>query len=122
VNTNFSDRCTPGAPLGCNRSDGINPDPPLSTSTCAGGAGELNGTGYSDTAPTLCMNGSDIAASLGGATGWLTTQAPIQPGEQFTIEFMIWDAGDGILDSSVLLDHFQWMGGTTKTGTQRPPQ
>jgi hypothetical protein len=122
VNTNFFDRCTAGAPLGCNRSDGITPDPPLSTSTCAGGAGELDGTGYSDTAPTLCMNGSDISASLGGATGWLTTHAPIAPGEQFTIEFMIWDAGDGILDSSVLLDHFQWIGGTTKTGTQRPPQ
>jgi hypothetical protein len=122
VNTNFFNRCTAGAPIGCNRTDNSNPDPPLATSTCAGGAGELDGTGYSDQAQTLCMNGADVSATLGGATGWLTTRAPIQPGEQFTIEFMIWDAGDGILDSSVLIDHFQWIGGATVTpGTGRPP-
>jgi hypothetical protein len=35
---------------------------------------------------------------------------------------MIWDAGDGYLDSSVLIDHFQWIGGTkVQTGTTRPP-
>jgi hypothetical protein len=110
VNNNYFDRCTQGTPLGCNRTDGDQPDAPLSSSTCAGGAAELAGTGYASTAKTLCNNGSDVTATLGGATGWLTTQAPIKPGEQFTLEFMIWDAGDGILDSTVLIDHFQWTG------------
>ena len=60
----------------------------------------------------MCNSGVDIVATLGGSTGWLSTEAPIKPGEQFTLEFMIWDAGDGFLDSSVLIDHFQWTGGT----------
>ena len=63
-------------------------------------------------------------ATLGGATGWLTTSAPIAGGEQFTIDFMIWDAGDGLLDSLASIDNFQWIGGTQvmEPMTQRPPQ
>ena len=57
-----------------------------------------------------------------GATGWLTSQAPVSPGEEFTLEFMIWDAGDGILDSSVLLDNFTWVEGEVTTATDRPPR
>jgi hypothetical protein len=119
VNNDFLNRCTPGAPLGCNRTDGQTPDAPYATSTCAGGTSELEGTGYANTAQTLC-NGGNVAATLGGATGWLTTQAPIHPGEQFTLELMIWDAGDGILDSSVLLDHFQWLGVSTPSPVTQP--
>jgi hypothetical protein len=34
---------------------------------------------------------------------------------------MIWDTGDGELDSSVLLDNFQWVGGqAVVTSTDRP--
>ena len=123
INNNFLNRCTPGAPLGCNRTNGDVPDSPLSTSTCAGGVGELDGTGYATQAQTLCDNGADVSATLCGATGWLSTEAAIKAGEQFTLEFMIWDAGDGILDSTVLIDHFQWIGGTPAVpGTQRPPK
>jgi hypothetical protein len=44
-----------------------------------------------------------------GATMELTTQnVPVQPGETITLRFIIFDEGDGILDSSVLLDNFQW--------------
>ena len=104
------------------RRAGATPDAPISTSTCAAGAGELAGTGYAGIADTLCHNGGDVAATLGGATGWLTTSAPIHPGEQFTLEFMIWDAGDGILDSSVLLDHFQWIGQSAGSPGTQPAQ
>jgi hypothetical protein len=55
------------------------------------------------------------------SSGWLTTQASIEPGEQFTLEFMIWDAGDGILDSSVLIDHFVWIGGTASSPPSTQP-
>lgn len=126
VNISFLDRCTPGAPVGCLRSN--NPmaaDPPLYASTCAAGTQELQGTGYGDSDMTQCdpSTTSNVTATLGASTGWLTTTAPIQPGEQFTLEFMIWDAGDGLLDSSVLIDHFQWLGGQGQvtTGTNPAP-
>lgn len=118
VNIDFFDRCTPGTPVACLRSNGPNPDPPLSVASCSAGPSELDGTGFGETDQTQC-DSNNVTATLGGATGWLETQASIQPGEQFTIEFMIWDAGDGLLDSSVLLDHFQWLGGTVTTGTTR---
>jgi hypothetical protein len=73
------------------------------------------GTGYAqeyDGAPGRPFGGS--------ATGWLSSQAPIKPGETFTLELMIWDTGDGDLDSSVLLDDFQWIGGAMTTSTERP--
>ncbi len=118
VNIDFFNRCTPGASIGCLRSNGPNPDPPLSKASCSAGPSELDGTGFGDTDQTQCDSGN-MQATLGGSTGWLTTTASIQPGEQFTLEFMIWDAGDGLLDSSVLLDHFQWIGGQVSTGTTR---
>ncbi|HEX8789432.1 MAG TPA: choice-of-anchor L domain-containing protein [Polyangiaceae bacterium] len=126
VNISFLDRCTPGAPVGCLRSN--NPtaaDPPLYSSTCGAGTQELQGTGYGDSDMTQCdpSTANNVSATLGASTGWLTTTAPVQPGEQFTLEFMIWDAGDGLLDSSVLIDHFQWLGGQGQvtTGTNPAP-
>lgn len=59
---------------------------------CTGNA-ELTGTGFE---------------SNGGGTGWLTTTAPVVPGEKITLTFMIWDEGDHIYDSLVLLDNFRW--------------
>ena len=59
---------------------------------------------------------------LGGATGWLTSQAPVEAGETFTLEFMIWDTDDGTLDSSVLLDNFTWSEKPVPTETTRPPR
>jgi hypothetical protein len=56
----------------------------------------------------------------GGATGWLSSQAPVKPGETFTLDLMIWDTGDGDLDSSVLLDNFQWVAGDVAVSTERP--
>jgi hypothetical protein len=121
VNIDFFNRCTPNTEVGCAASENpFNIGTPTGTDACAAGPGELAGTGFGDTGPTAC---NDMGtATYGGATGWLTTQAPIQPGEQFTLDFMIWDAGDGLLDSSVLIDHFEWIGGNVTTGTSRPPQ
>jgi len=42
------------------------------------------------------------------ATGWLVTQAPVEAGSIITLRFAIWDAGDHILDSTVLIDNFKW--------------
>jgi hypothetical protein len=48
-----------------------------------------------------CMKGH-------AATTWLTTTAPVSPGEKVTIVFAIFDLSDSILDSYVLLDDFRW--------------
>jgi hypothetical protein len=61
--------------------------------SCTGDA-ELDGTGYQD--------------GNGGGTGWLTTTAPVRPGEKVTLRFIIFDEGDWILDSAVLIDNFRW--------------
>jgi hypothetical protein len=60
---------------------------------CTGDA-EIMGTGYQ--------------GAQGGGTGWLTTTAPVVPGEKIFLTFMIFDEGDHILDSSVLIDNFRW--------------
>ena len=62
------------------------------TFSCELGPSALTGTGFEDHA----------------ASGWLRTTAPVQPGEEFVLRFAIWDSGDSILDSTVLLDDFTW--------------
>ncbi len=44
-----------------------------------------------------------------GATAWLTTSAPVVPGEIIWLDFYIWDTGDSALDSLVLIDNFEWL-------------
>ncbi len=44
----------------------------------------------------------------GGGTGWLTTTAPVVPGEKITLTFIIFDEGDHVLDSTVIIDNFRW--------------
>ena len=65
-------------------------------------------------------SGTTKSSTNGGATGWLTSQAPVNAGETFTLELMIWDTGDGVLDSSVLLDNFTWAEGAVTVSTDRP--
>ncbi len=73
---------------------------------CSLGAGELTGTGFDGR----------------GATGWLETHAPVQPGEQITIRFAIWDMGDETYDSTVLIDNFRWDIEEIPPSTLRPPK
>ena len=112
VNNGFFDRCTPNAKTGCLAAFGM-----AKTAVCPGDTAELAGTGF-DFPGNYCGG----IASGGGATGWLTSKAPVQPGETITLELIIWDVGDANYDSSVLLDHFQWVEGTTDANTERPPR
>lgn len=67
---------------------------------CSLGAGPLLGTGF----------GADTSHDGDrGATGWLTTGSDVEPGQKITLRFAIQDAEDGHLDSTVLVDHFQWL-------------
>ena len=109
VNNGFFDRCTANAQTGCQGNK-------TATAACPGGPSELQGTGFYNLG-NYCSG----QTTGGGATGWLTTTAPVKQGEVITLQFIIWDTGDPNWDSSVLLDNFQWQPGPTQTGTQRPP-
>ncbi|MEM1031207.1 MAG: choice-of-anchor L domain-containing protein [Myxococcota bacterium] len=74
---------------------------------CALGAAELSGTGFEGAA----------------ATSWLETTAPVEnPGEEITLRFTIWDSGDGVLDSTTLLDNFRFDAEEGTSGTIPVPR
>jgi hypothetical protein len=73
--------------------------------TCDFGDVELIGTGF----------GFDMGFGDHGATSWLQTTAPAEPGTEITIRWGVYDSGDGVLDSTTLIDDFRWVAepGTT---------
>jgi hypothetical protein len=98
------------------------------------------GTGYDDpesqqqlpndniqNAPASCMAATPAdmvgpSDPLGGSTGWLTTTAPVTPGEEVTLHFIIFDEGDHVYDSAVLIDNFQWGTSVVMSPTTNPIQ
>lgn len=52
----------------------------------------------------------DVGAGVmaGGATNWMTFEAPVVPGETITLRFIVLDAVDGQYDTQLLVDHFRW--------------
>jgi hypothetical protein len=62
-----------------------------------------------------CPLGDDTLADTGfetrAATGWLVTKSPVEGGETIKLRWAIYDSADGILDSTVLIDDFTWLGG-----------
>ena len=60
--------------------------------------------------PSLLQNTGFTGPLIGehAATGWLQTRAPVEPGSEITLRFAIWDSGDQVLDSLVLIDKFEW--------------
>lgn len=110
VNLGFFDRCKPNETVGCSGNQ-------QSTSECFGGDAELEGTGFG-------LRGSGCRSSdvpKGGATGWLTTQSPVEAGSIIELDFVIWDARDASWDSAVLIDNFRWDADAVTVGTGRPP-
>jgi hypothetical protein len=100
VNNGFVEVCDPYTYSG--RKEGV----PFSREfPCRLGNAELEGTGFERRA----------------ATGWLRTRANVLPGEEVTLRLSIWDAGDELLDSTVLLDNLQWDPVPGNTVTVRPP-
>jgi hypothetical protein len=67
---------------------------PVRSYDCELGPSRLEGTGFEAHA----------------ATGWLTTTAPVAGGDQITLRLTVFDSGDGVLDSTVVLDGFRWLG------------
>lgn len=90
----------------CSNDDASQCMPPGSThyAGCESTA-ELAGTGF-DT--VLWGSSCAYGGQIGGGTGWLRMRGNVVPGELVTLRFAIWDTGDEILDSLVLLDDFEW--------------
>ena len=88
VNNSFFDVCDTSAICGG-----------LKQNKCNVAVGQLGGTGYEDKASGL---------TIGGGTGWLTTTSPVTPGETATLRFIIFDEGDHIYDSTVIIDHVRF--------------
>ncbi len=94
VNNGFFDVCFNDNPNASGGPPNICLEDPIAT---------LEGTGYSPS------GGSAPESSIGsGATNPLTTRSPVIPGEVITIRYIIFDEGDDILDSSVLVDDWRW--------------
>ena len=79
---------------------------------------QLGGTGMqlTDNGALGCPSASP-GGQTGGGTTWLTTTAPIVPGETMVLELMVFDVSDNILDSLTLLDNFEWSVNASGVGT-----
>lgn len=88
-------------------------------STCTG-ITELAGTGFDRinpmsafiTVPGYCGENN----LLGGGTGWFTIRGNVVPGETIELRLVLWDTGDHLYDSVVLLDDFEWSDRIMKRG------
>ncbi len=74
---------------------------------------DLSGTGYDG----MCFNEDFSTTVCGSSTGWLRTSWGVNPNEEFTLILTIHDEGDGLYDSGVLLDNFQWSPNPVEPGT-----
>ncbi len=108
VNNGFFDVCRDASGSG----------PPAWTNDCS----------KEDVATLLAMTGYEKPDSsagagqvVGGATGWLTTKAPVVPGETITLRFIVFDEGDHILDSAVAIDNFKWDATPVEKPVTEPP-
>jgi hypothetical protein len=69
---------------------------------CSLGDTDLIGTGF----------GFDSSGGSGqdhGSTGWLQTKAPAAPNSTITMRWIVYDSSDGVLDTSALIDNWQWI-------------
>ncbi|MCC6649257.1 MAG: putative metal-binding motif-containing protein [Polyangiaceae bacterium] len=60
---------------------------------------------------TACAGDAELAGSgfeKHAASGWLRTTAPVKPGSVIDLRFAVWDSGDGLLSSTVVVDGFTW--------------
>lgn len=84
------------------------------TFQCALGNIDLIGTGFGFD--------SDFSMQDHASTGWLQTKAPAAPSGEITIRWAVYDSGDGVLDTSTLVDNWKWIAkpGTTVGTTPIP--
>ncbi len=64
--------------------------------------------GFDCDAPCTAPELAGTAAQNHAGTRWLTSNAPVVPGETIEVYFAIFDLADSALDSAVMLDNFLW--------------
>ncbi|MFO0591286.1 MAG: putative metal-binding motif-containing protein [Polyangiaceae bacterium] len=69
------------------------------TFDCPLGTTPLIGTGFDQ----------QETGSFRGATGWLTTMVPAEPGSEVSIRWTVYDAADGQADSTAIIDNWRWI-------------
>lgn len=76
---------------------------------CPGGRAttDISGTGFE------CGTHGGDSSSTGSSTGWMVTEWPIEPREEFDLVFHVHDTGDGIYDSEVIVDGIQFFASVT---------
>lgn len=86
------------------------------TFDCPLGDFDLIGTGFGFDSCAFCEDH--------GGTGWLRTNAPIEdPKSPISIRFGVYDSGDGVLDTTTLIDNFRWIAKPgVKVGTDVVPK
>jgi hypothetical protein len=111
VNSGLLSVCTPAEPGRVGR-----------TIVCApGSSSQLIDTGYGVDEAT-CAPVIDNQENIGGAaTGWLHTEIPVPPLTDITLRFVLWDSGDPLLDSTVLVDNFRFVATPPESGTRPAP-
>ena len=69
---------------------------------CPLGDFDLIGTGFGFDNCAFCEDH--------GGTGWLRTNAPVEDsGQNITLRYAVYDSGDGVLDTTTLVDNFRWI-------------
>jgi hypothetical protein len=99
VNSALSECCWyPQGSFWLDDSEGLEPCPNGFATT------DISGTGFE------CAASADIDGDLNGSsTGWLQTSWPIEPGETFDLTFHIHDTNDGLWNTEVILDAFEFL-------------
>jgi hypothetical protein len=107
--TGLFTQCVNGA-TGC---AGLGLSFPMGTISTCSGVDLLGGTGFDAPEAENC----DANSLAGGATGWLTTAGNVVGGETITLRIAIWDTSDSALDSTAIIDNFQWSVDASDPGT-----
>ncbi len=77
--------------------------------SCPDGYSYDVGTDISGTGFECAASQTEDSSSSGSSTGWLQTSWPIDGGETFAVTFHIHDTSDGVYDSEVILDAFEFL-------------
>lgn len=109
VNNAFLDVCgCPGNPPGkCT----VPPDKPNKPFDCVLGTKGVTGTDFAAD--------DSNAGFTNGSTGWLVTSAPVEKGQKIVLRFVTYDSSDGNVDSTTIIDNFQWSAEPGQVITQR---
>lgn len=78
------------------------------------------GTGIADLWSASAAAGTSYA-TVGAGTGWTTVRGNVKSGEVMEVRVVLFDVGDGLLDTTALLDGFAWGASAVVAGVALDP-